>query len=252
MSRPCGEAGIEAVAEPRVPQAVLLAVPRDVGELPGFAEGLVSVQDLGAQCVAFPLGLEPGQRVLDACAAPGGKTALMAEREPRLARLIAVDVDRKRLGRVRENLERGAARGRGRARRCGCSGRLVGRRAVRPHSARCTLLGARGHPPASRHPPAPLPAGARQDASGADAPAHGRLRHARARRPPGVCDLHAYPTRERGADPCFSRAHGRCRRRSGEDGRDGRVSARPTAAAWQILPGEAGADGFYYAALTKR
>ena len=102
-----GEAGIEAVAEPRVPQAVLLAVPRDVGEVPGFADGVVSVQDLGAQCVAFPLRLEPGQRVLDACAAPGGKTALMAEREPRLARLIAVDVDRKRLGRVRENLERG-------------------------------------------------------------------------------------------------------------------------------------------------
>ena len=101
------EAGIEAALEPRVPQAVRLALPREVGEVPGFADGVVSVQDLGAQCVAFPLKLEPGQRVLDACAAPGGKTALMAEREPKLERLIAVDLDRKRLGRVRENLERG-------------------------------------------------------------------------------------------------------------------------------------------------
>ena len=80
------QAGIEAVAEPRVPQAVLLSTPRDVVEVPGFADGVVSVQDLGAQCVAFPLKLEPGQRVLDACAAPGGKTALIAEREPRLER----------------------------------------------------------------------------------------------------------------------------------------------------------------------
>ena len=53
------------------------------------------------------LALEPGQRVLDACAAPGGKTALMAEREPGLARLVAVDIDPQRLSRVRENLDRG-------------------------------------------------------------------------------------------------------------------------------------------------
>jgi len=101
------EAGIEAVAETRVPQAVLLSTPCDVGEVPGFADGVVSVQDLGAQCVAFPLSLEPGQRVLDACAAPGGKTALIAEREPGLARLVAVDIDGRRLARVRDNLERG-------------------------------------------------------------------------------------------------------------------------------------------------
>ena len=54
-----------------------------------------------AQCVAFPLGLAPGQRVLDACAAPGGKTALIAEREPQLAELVAVDIDPQRLVRVR-------------------------------------------------------------------------------------------------------------------------------------------------------
>jgi 16S rRNA (cytosine967-C5)-methyltransferase len=99
--------GIGARAEPRVPQALVLDAPCDVHELPGFAEGVVSVQDLGAQCVAFPLNLEAGQRVLDACAAPGGKTALIAEREPKLSKLIAVDIDPKRLNRVRENLVRG-------------------------------------------------------------------------------------------------------------------------------------------------
>ena len=100
-------AGIGARAEDRVPFAVVLDQPRDVNELPGFAQGKVSVQDLGAQCVAFPLGLAPGQRLLDACAAPGGKTALMAEREPDLSALVAVDVDPNRLARVRENLSRG-------------------------------------------------------------------------------------------------------------------------------------------------
>jgi 16S rRNA (cytosine967-C5)-methyltransferase len=100
-------AGIDARIEERVPQAVQLRTPCDVHDLPGFAAGLVSVQDLGAQCVQFPLALAPGQRVLDACAAPGGKTALMAEREPDLERLVAVDTDPKRLMRVRENLARG-------------------------------------------------------------------------------------------------------------------------------------------------
>jgi 16S rRNA (cytosine967-C5)-methyltransferase len=101
------EAGIGARAEARVPLAVALDSPRDVHDLPGFAEGLVSVQDLGAQCVAFPLGLAAGQRVLDACAAPGGKTALVAEREPQLSKVVAVDIDPQRLDRVRENLKRG-------------------------------------------------------------------------------------------------------------------------------------------------
>jgi 16S rRNA (cytosine967-C5)-methyltransferase len=101
-------AGIGARAEVRVPQAIVLDSPCDVHALPGFAAGVVSVQDLGAQCAAFPLALQASQRVLDACAAPGGKTALMAEREPDLQKLLAVDIDPNRLGRVRENLARGS------------------------------------------------------------------------------------------------------------------------------------------------
>ncbi len=104
------EAGIGARAEARVPTAVVLDAPCDVQELPGFSQGVVSVQDLGAQCAAFPLGLAAGQRVLDACAAPGGKTALIAEREPHLSKLVAVDIDPQRLARVQENLSRGQLR----------------------------------------------------------------------------------------------------------------------------------------------
>jgi 16S rRNA (cytosine967-C5)-methyltransferase len=104
------EAGFAARADLRVPLAVVLDSPCDVHELPGFEAGIVAVQDLGAQCVAFPLELAAGQRVLDACAAPGGKTALMAEREPDLAGLLAIDVDPQRLARVADNLVRGGLR----------------------------------------------------------------------------------------------------------------------------------------------
>nr|WP_298111978.1 16S rRNA (cytosine(967)-C(5))-methyltransferase RsmB [uncultured Pseudomonas sp.] len=78
----------------------------DVTTLPGFAEGRVSVQDEAAQLAADLLELAPGQRVLDACCAPGGKTCHILEAEPELAGVVAVDLEEKRLVRVRENLER--------------------------------------------------------------------------------------------------------------------------------------------------
>ena len=74
--------------------------------LPGFAEGWISVQDEAAQLAADLLDLAPGQRVLDACCAPGGKTCHILEVEPKLAGVVAVDLEAKRLVRVRENLER--------------------------------------------------------------------------------------------------------------------------------------------------
>jgi 16S rRNA (cytosine967-C5)-methyltransferase len=88
--------------------AVLLAEPCPVQQLPGFAEGEVSVQDAAAQ-LAAPLllsgaPLRPGARVLDACAAPGGKTAHLLElAEPDL---LALDSDPLRLARVQETLNR--------------------------------------------------------------------------------------------------------------------------------------------------
>lgn len=85
---------------------VRLLQPCDVTALPGFKEGRVSVQDEAAQLAADLLELAPGQRVLDACAAPGGKTCHLLEAEPSLAEVVAVDLEAKRLARVRENLER--------------------------------------------------------------------------------------------------------------------------------------------------
>ena len=87
------------------PVAVRLDRPIAVAQLPGFQEGVVSVQDAGAQLAARLLDAQPHMRVLDACAAPGGKTGHLLEHTPDLE-LVAVDVDADRVGRIRENLER--------------------------------------------------------------------------------------------------------------------------------------------------
>ena len=86
------------------PDAVLLGHPLPVDKLPGFLDGLVSVQDAGAQYAATLLDVHDGMRVLDACAAPGSKSTHLLE----LARidLLALDKDAQRLERVRENLQR--------------------------------------------------------------------------------------------------------------------------------------------------
>ena len=99
-------AGIAAQAHPQLPQALRLDVPLPVARLPGFAEGQVSVQDASAQHAARLLDVRPGQRVLDACAAPGGKTAHLLECQPGLAALVALDSDAARLARIDENLAR--------------------------------------------------------------------------------------------------------------------------------------------------
>ena len=98
-------AGIPARAHATVPSALVLDSPVGVDRLPGFAQGLVSVQDAGAQLAGSFLDLQPGQRVLDACAAPGGKTLDILQRVPGL-RVTALDIDAGRLSRVAENLTR--------------------------------------------------------------------------------------------------------------------------------------------------
>ncbi|MEP5765908.1 MAG: 16S rRNA (cytosine(967)-C(5))-methyltransferase RsmB [Halieaceae bacterium] len=77
----------------------------DVARLPGFADGLVSVQDEAAQLAARLLQPAAGERVLDACSAPGGKACHLLEQQPSLE-LTAMDSEASRLGRVEENLER--------------------------------------------------------------------------------------------------------------------------------------------------
>lgn len=100
------QADIGAELHRIVPEAIILKTPCDVNQLPGFAEGLVSVQDGAAQIAASLLSLKPGLRVLDACSAPGGKTCHILEKEPHLAACVAVDIEPKRLTRVQENLNR--------------------------------------------------------------------------------------------------------------------------------------------------
>lgn len=85
---------------------ICLDAPCDVLKLPGFEQGDCSVQDAAAQQAARLLDPQPGDWVLDACAAPGGKTAHLLERQPALAGLVAVDADSGRLARVAENLQR--------------------------------------------------------------------------------------------------------------------------------------------------
>ncbi|SIS14048.1 16S rRNA m(5)C-967 methyltransferase [Aquipseudomonas alcaligenes] len=98
--------GVEAEPCTFSRDGIRLLQPCDVKTLPGFMEGRVSVQDEAAQLAADLLDLAPGQRVLDACAAPGGKTCHLLEVQPQLSEVIALDLEPSRLARVQENLER--------------------------------------------------------------------------------------------------------------------------------------------------
>ena len=100
------EWGIEAVAVSFCPSAIILDKPAAVDLLPGFAEGLVSVQDTAAQLAAGLLDVQAGHRVLDVCAAPGGKAAHLLECQPHTRELVAVDIDASRMQRVSDNLQR--------------------------------------------------------------------------------------------------------------------------------------------------
>lgn len=100
------QTGVAAQPSTYSRDGILLAEPCDVRQLPGFNEGWISVQDEAAQLAADLLDLAPGQRVLDACCAPGGKTCHLLEAEPGLGGVVAVDLEAKRLLRVQENLDR--------------------------------------------------------------------------------------------------------------------------------------------------
>ena len=98
--------GIKAHAMRHAEQGIIVDLPVPVEALPGFDEGMVSVQDGAAQLATDLLDLAAGQRVLDACAAPGGKTAHILESEPGLGSLTAVEINPGRVRRVEENLSR--------------------------------------------------------------------------------------------------------------------------------------------------
>ncbi len=98
-------AGITAKPGVLSTHAIILETPCDVGLLPGFAQGMVSVQDEASQLVTTLMPLAPGLKVLDACAAPGGKTCALLESHPQLT-ITALDKEERRISRIRENLER--------------------------------------------------------------------------------------------------------------------------------------------------
>lgn len=98
--------GMDAETASFCASAVILKQPVPIELLPGFDDGLVSVQDAAAQLAGQLLNVQPEQRVLDVCAAPGGKTAHILELQSRLKKLVAVDIDASRLQRVAGNLER--------------------------------------------------------------------------------------------------------------------------------------------------
>jgi 16S rRNA (cytosine967-C5)-methyltransferase len=86
--------------------SVYLEAAQPVTGLPGFAEGLFSVQDEASQLIPDLLDLQSGLSILDACAAPGGKTCHLLERGVAFSRLVALDNDARRLDRVQQNLDR--------------------------------------------------------------------------------------------------------------------------------------------------
>lgn len=96
----------EARAMTETTHGVILDKPVTIDAVPGFLEAEVTVQDGAAQLAAEYLELSPGLRVLDACAAPGGKLTHLLERELRLSACVAVEVDKERLQAVRDNLSR--------------------------------------------------------------------------------------------------------------------------------------------------
>ena len=97
---------IDAKSGELAASAIQLNEPVDVNKLPGFAEGTCSVQDEAAQLAAHLLDPQPGERILDACAAPGGKTTHLLEKQPDIEQLVALDNDPNRVKRIHENLTR--------------------------------------------------------------------------------------------------------------------------------------------------
>jgi 16S rRNA (cytosine967-C5)-methyltransferase len=235
------ERGIDARTDPRAQSAVLLAEPLPAASIPGFTDGVVSIQDAGAQLAAEMLDLGAGQRVLDACAAPGGKTAHILETRPDLQCVVALDRDAERLERVRENLER-----------LKLEATLVHADACTPGDwwdgrpferilldAPCSALGViRRHPDIKVHrTAADVAAAIERQALLLDAlwpllAPGGRLVYA-------TCTLLNGENTEQVARFCARTPDA--------------IAVPPTApAGLQILPGEANMDGFYYACLRKQ
>lgn len=98
--------GINAYATKHSPAGVIMDPPQPSYDIPGYDEGYISIQDGAPQQAAYLMRLQPGQRVLDACAAPGGKTAHMLETEPDLREMVAIDQEKPRVDKIHQYLSR--------------------------------------------------------------------------------------------------------------------------------------------------
>ncbi|MDN5924849.1 MAG: 16S rRNA (cytosine(967)-C(5))-methyltransferase RsmB, partial [Xanthomonadales bacterium] len=238
------QAGIESAAIAWLPDALLLSRHTDITRLPGFAKGDFSVQDGAAQCAADLVDARAGMRVLDACAAPGGKTAHLLERAD--IKLLALDSSALRLQRVAENLARLGLHADVRAGDAGVSDWWDGQPFERILlDAPCSATGViRRHPDIKLHRRAddiaPLAAQQRRLlnnlwpmlATG------GRLIYA-------TCSL--LRAENEAVLDSFSAQAG--------DAKVATVSlgaGQAAGAGWQLLPGEDGVDGMFYAVLEKQ
>ena len=234
------------------PEAVILEHPASVQTLPGFDSGAVSVQDLGAQLAAPLLDARPGMRVLDACAAPGGKTLHIAQRTPDLGEILAVDHDPLRLQRVRQNLER-----------AGRDALLVTAdlRSVPPSLAPASFDRALVDAPCSgsgvirRHPDIKL-LRRPTDIEGFATTQRQILRTAFELLRPGgrliYCTCSVLPTENEQVVAAFLAAEPRAAAGHWPDGMAQPPGLIERAVGWQLLPGgDAGTDGFYYACLNR-
>mgnify|MGYP003333013880 CR=1 FL=1 len=239
--------GITATPLAHSDVAIVLTQPLAVTALPGFAEGWVSVQDEAAQLAATLLDLKPGQRVLDACAAPGGKLCHILEHCPAVAEVVALDKEPLRLPLIEQNLARLQLDARALVADAGApdtwwDGRAFDRILL---DAPCSATGV-----IRRHPDIKLHRG----------PAEvGRLREQQAALLAGV-----WPLLASGGKLLYAT----CSMLAGENQlqmqeflakhADAAPRAVPLPFAWargpgmQILPGQEGMDGFYYACLQKR
>ena len=98
--------GIDAIATPWSPQGIRVRFKAAIDQLPGFGAGLFQVQGEASQLVSYLLRPKPGERVLDACAAPGGKTTHLAELMQDRGEIVAGDISRHGLRKIEENAER--------------------------------------------------------------------------------------------------------------------------------------------------
>ena len=239
------QADIEAQPHAFLRDGIVLAANTDVTRLPGFAEGHFSVQDGAAQCAADLMDLCDGLRVLDACAAPGGKACHMLERAD--VRLLALDADARRAGSIRANLDRLGLRGDVQTGDAGdpaqwWDGQPFDRILL---DAPCSATGViRRHPDIKLHRRVGDIAQLAREQSRLLAALwpllarDGRLVYA-------TCSV-LREENERVVD-AFVDAHADARAEP-----CGLPAGHAAGTGWQVLPGESGLDGMYYAVLEKR